>query len=466
MTALVLGLLFIGSCLVAALTWFAWRRSGSISVLIVASVLYLWSLHGGWVFTLDEWMGDQSGSYRHLFGKLVELQVDQNYFMAIGIYTAFVCTVLLTAAVLMRKPIEWTPVPVSPLALLALGVGSLLLSYLVVREQLAAALIANQSGYSVTAGGSDAVPLFKWHQLALRFSFVPLVIGLVAVSRRGEGRLFTSDSGKVMSVSLAVGLIGATAFAALMGNKNEVLFAGLLGAQLYTLNAVRIPWRMLLIGSAVGMLGLGMIDLWRGASLVELAGHDVKLDVGTAINQVLRSNEFFAAHVSLYGVLDARPDLTYGSSLWSLVASFVPHALWEQRPEQIYEYYALIVSAPEGQGFTVHHAAAWYLNFGIIGVLIGGVVLGFVVGGMQRACARWRPGIHPVVTVALWCSFCGICAGMANFVRAGPEAYKPLIMYSVMFPVFSLACAVLARMIVSPTIRRAVDRRSPLEGDV
>ena len=55
---------------------------------------------------------------------------------------------------------------------------------------------------------------------------------------------------------------------------------------------------------------------------------------------VTSSNEAFAAHFSMYGVLaDAVPP-KFGYSLYALVCSVIPRVLWPDRPLDIYFYYS------------------------------------------------------------------------------------------------------------------------------
>ncbi len=70
----------------------------------------------------------------------------------------------------------------------------------------------------------------------------------------------------------------------------------------------------------------------------------------------------------LYGVLADEAEPRFGYSLYSLACSVVSRAvLWPDRPADIYNYYADSVGAIQNQGYSVHHATGWYLNFGYRG---------------------------------------------------------------------------------------------------
>ena len=55
-----------------------------------------------------------------------------------------------------------------------------------------------------------------------------------------------------------------------------------------------------------------------------------------------------------------------------------------------YQYYATGVGAREGQGYSIHHATGWYLNFGVAGVVMGAILLGRLWAGLYNN-HRHRP---------------------------------------------------------------------------
>ena len=69
----------------------------------------------------------------------------------------------------------------------------------------------------------------------------------------------------------------------------------------------------------------------------------------------------------MYGVLAAGVEPRFGYSLYSLVCSVIPRVLWPDRPRDIYLYYSESVGAIQNQGYSLHHATGWYLNFGYPG---------------------------------------------------------------------------------------------------
>ena len=99
------------------------------------------------------------------------------------------------------------------------------------------------------------------------------------------------------------------------------------------------------------------------------------------------------------------------------------------------------MGAIQNQGYSVHHARGWYLNFGIPGVALGGVVLGMVWAYCLNAHQRTRPGsgllFRLFATVSPWL----FVAYLPPLVRAGPEGYKGLVIEAFLIPVGTLALA-------------------------
>jgi hypothetical protein len=153
------------------------------------------------------------------------------------------------------------------------------------------------------------------------------------------------------------------------------------------------------------------------------------------------SNEAYAAHFSMYGVLADHVEPKFGYSFYSLACSIVPRLFWPDRPEDIYNYYTESVGSIGGQGYSLHHATGWYLNFGYPGVALGGIALGLAWAYCLRA--RARIGAHSGLLFRLFAVVSPwlFVACLPPLVRAGPEAYKGLILESVLIPVGTLLFA-------------------------
>jgi hypothetical protein len=93
------------------------------------------------------------------------------------------------------------------------------------------------------------------------------------------------------------------------------------------------------------------------------------------------------------------------------------------------------------QGFTIHHATAWYLNFGVIGIILGAILLGMIwvyfynkfisLEGVKSKFMRFIFILGPGIMVAQ----------IPSLIRGGPEGYKALLFEGFLIPVFMIFIA-------------------------
>jgi hypothetical protein len=156
----------------------------------------------------------------------------------------------------------------------------------------------------------------------------------------------------------------------------------------------------------------------------------------SSFNHFIFSNEIFYAHYSMYGVLEKKVEPKFGASFVYLFASFIPRFINENRPQDIYQYYIQSMNNQSKQGFTIHHATGWYLNFGLIGVILGAMLLGSLLGVSYSYFF-----LKEKLSYVYMAIFCGLIASIPFLIRGGPEAYKTVFAFGVLLPtfVFSLA---------------------------
>ena len=216
------------------------------------------------------------------------------------------------------------------------------------------------------------------------------------------------------------------AFTFVLGNKNEVFTALLTGC-----SRMRVRCAGRSGGRSVwcwrrDLWFLAAVDFFRATPLSGI-GEAVFArgqDSGDVSHFVTTSNEAFAAHFSLYGVLEAGTAPKFGYSLYSLACSVIPRVLWPERPRDIYLYYSESVGTIQNQGYSLHHATGWYLNFGYAGVALGAVTLGLIWTVCLNARQRIRRGSGMLyrlfAIIAPWV----LVAGLPPLIRAGPEAIR------------------------------------------
>jgi hypothetical protein len=205
----------------------------------------------------------------------------------------------------------------------------------------------------------------------------------------------------------------------------------------------RAPSRTLIVATgAVLLLFLGFVDALRGTAASALAGELANggwsRQVTEGVWMVASSNEAFASHFSLYGVLSHDLPTEWGWGVMSLVASVVPRFAWPTRPLDIYQTYVDGVGAVQDQGYTIHHAAGWTLTFGPIGIALGAAVLGLVWVAAYRAQDLALAGKLRQLRLFMILLPALLVANFPMFVRGGIEAYKGLMIDAVLAPLLLL----------------------------
>jgi len=434
-------LLGAATAVIGWLTWRIWRKTRELSFVAGFLLIYYWTLYGGWSIVTDHLSGRATARYYYLYDKLFPIELDQHYFLALLLYALFAITVALTALLVVKDPGEAVPrtgpLVISHAVVIGICAVAALLSYAIVRESIQTSLALGQSAYASTRSG-DAGPLFTLHQVLNRVAVLPLALGLAVVASGKSPKWIAGRGSRLHLVSYLVVLAGMYGYCVMLGNKNE-LFAGLLtGTLFYLVNARRPRIWLLTSGCALSLAMIGVVDWLRGVPIDSVLEELTWSELGTALINVGSSNEAFGSHFSLYGVLRFEVPPTYGSSLISLAASIVPRLFWPDRPPDIYPYYADSVQAVSGQGYTLHHATGWYLNFGVAGVVLGAVTWGWVWASLFNRF--YRP--HSVQVTRRFFTILApwvFVAGIPSLIRSGIEGYKGLAVDSLLVPTLTLA---------------------------
>jgi len=444
-------LLSIATVVIAVLAVALYVRRRDAGTLVGIGVLYYWSLFGAWYIVIDKTGGFSGKNYGYLEGKLFPIVLDQDYLVALGLYAGFIILVELTL-LLAVAPVKENGVappllvrhgPILLIGLIA-GVASLLL----VKDKLGTAWTLNESAYVYTRTQTDE--WFTLHQVLNRVALLPPAIGLALLAAGKRSRTLVSVRRSYTLPAYLLLLAGMLAFTFILGNKNEVLSTLVAGVLAY-LGLVRKPkWIRAGFVIAGGFWMLYAIDFFRAVPFAGLAAAvNGRADEATGMaNFLTSSNEAYGAHFSMYGVLAGGVQPRFGYSLYALVCSVIPRVLWPDRPQDIYLYYSESVGAIQNQGYSLHHATGWYLNFGYLGVALGAVVMGLVWAYCLNAHRRAGSGhlFRLFGVVAPWL----FVACLPPLIRAGPEGYKGFLIEGVMIPVGVLAMACRPQKIRNP----------------
>lgn len=442
-------LLVAVTAIIAGLAVVVYYRTRELGTLIGAAALYYWSLFGAWYVVIDKTGGSSGKHYHYLERKMFPVALDGDYLLTLCLYAAFI--ILVQLALLMLIPARG-PRPLPRLLLrhgpillmtLAAGIGSLLL----IGNELGTAWATHTSAYVYTRRNPSQ--WFTLHQVLNRAALLPAAIGLATLLTGSKNRYFVNVTKRYTLLGYAVVLGGMCALTFLLGNKNEVLAALVAGVLAYAGGMPRPAWLKIGLAFALGIWFMFSIDYFRSFAISDLTSALQTESSAADVNEVARfitsSNESYAAHFSMYGVLSRNVEPRFGYSLYSLACSIVPRILWPNRPDDIYIYYANSVGAIQNQGYSLHHATGWYLNFGYLGVALGATMMALTWAYCinARRTIRRRTGLpfRLFAIVAPW--FFAAC--LPPMLRAGPEAYKGLIIEGALIPVVVLIAACLPK---------------------
>jgi hypothetical protein len=435
-------LLAIATLVIVVLAVALYVRRRDAGTLVGIGVLYYWSLFGAWYIVIDKTGGFSGKNYGYLEGKLFPIVLDRNYLVALALYAGFIILVeltLLLAVAPAKGNRELAPLTLRHGPILLIGLVAGVASLLLVEDKLGAAWTLNESAYVYTRTQTDE--WFTLHQVLNRVALVPPAIGLAVLAAGKRSRALVSVQRRYTLPAYLLLLGGMLAFTFILGNKNEVL-STLVAGMLAYLGLVRKPkWIRAGLVVAGGLWMLYAIDFFRAVPFAGLeAAVSARADQATGMaNFLTSSNEAYGAHFSMYGVLAGGVEPRFGYSLYSMVCSVIPRVLWPDRPPDIYLYYSESVGAIQNQGYSLHHATGWYLNFGYPGVALGAVVMGLVWAYCLNAHRRAGAGylFRLFGAVAPWL----FVACLPPLIRAGPEGYKGFLIEGVMIPVGVLAMA-------------------------
>jgi hypothetical protein len=174
--------------------------------------------------------------------------------------------------------------------------------------------------------------------------------------------------------------------------------------------------------------------------------NSVLTKITLTLSNMLFSNELFAGHFSMYGVLQKQVQPSYGLSFTNLYYSFIPSTVTKNRPLDAYGYYAQKMKFKGGQGFTINHVTAWYLNFSYLGILLGPFILSLFLLIPFYLLQSVNSNLKYLVSLL---AICGITAFGAMMVRSGPESYKAMLYESILIPIFIVFFSVICTNLVA-----------------
>ena len=439
------------------MAWRIWKKTGQIAFVLGTALIYYWSLLGAWFIIFDE-MTNQKGKEFGLayYGYLIDLfpvHADNTYLYAIFLYALFIIVIQLSVLFFAKESHGITNrteplVNINHFWLILFCVTAVIISLLIVWKQVLIAAKFNQSVYYVTRHYHDGY--FTIHQLLNQAAVVSLYIGLITYISGSRAQYMSGSKKRYYLYLYVFAVFFVEGYLLFLGNKRELFFSMIFGILFYMANVnYKINYKALIFFVLLILVPLVFNDGLRSYSPTFLTHYfdvsglefnpekDViytQFSVANTIFRFLFSNEMFVPHFSMYGVLSHHVPFAYGASIVSLIASFIPHFLWANRPMGIYEYYVNNVHATADTGFTIHHATGLYLNFGVAGIVFGALFLGWFWTFFYNKFLKIDQTKQKFLLVVLIIAFSSFTAQIPSLMRNGPEGYKALIFEAILIP--------------------------------
>jgi hypothetical protein len=458
--------------------FFHFKKFKNIYIIISSVVLYYWSIAGSWFFILDREnpaLGKKLGIHFHYYlDVLYPVQIDFYYFKAIILYTLFILSFIWGSYFFLkvRKPAVQklsSPIHLNPVFILLPALVGMAISCFSVHEEIMSSIRHFKSFYYTI--NADTTQRFHTLHLASNTLMAISSYAFLGLIMSPNGNFLVLDKSSKFIYRLGIFLLALVlGYLILLGGRNYFIFGALLIFVLAYENSGTKQWlKKVVIGGIVLIAPLFLTELTRGTPIISLAIYELnkpknhseqtqngredfffdeekqeKYQVSgvSTLQSLLYSNEMFVPAFSMYAVLKEDIPITNGKSLAWLVSSIIPSFVGIERPEDSYKYYIQHTRAAEvkNQGFTIHHATGWYLNFGILGTIIGGLILSMV---LSIGYKKYKSAYRKWHKLCWFSAFAGTFIFIPRLIRSGPEGYKSIFLIAILFLMVVLLCGTL-----------------------
>lgn len=373
-------LMYVITSYVIIVSYYLAKKSSSLIPVVPIAAMYYWSLFGVWSWIPMKLRGESSYTEVLMF----TVNIDGDYFLSVLYYSLFIF-IFATFECHMIRNKQWRcankyeqkqyyQVSIEKLAdskLYNLIVLTAILSFVLLWiRDLSAAFVSDSSAYKVSRWDSSSGNMEGLSQFIGNL-FAYLSIPLLFVKKHRIKRIIY-----LCSIIVFYGMNF------LLGNRNILLCSLVIGIIIYS-EVYGLSKLLRLRNIVIGLLLLALIQFIsfvRGASVNALLSGDFSFNLWDVLSSTTSSSEKEAAQVSMYGVLKRDIPFTYWSSILFLISTIIPSFLGIERPMRVYEHYVKY-TIPHGvdYGMTINHVTAWYINFGVLGVIMGALLWGYTL---------------------------------------------------------------------------------------
>ena len=434
-----------------------WQKTKSIVLLLPTLVIYYWSMMGGWAVTIDLLTGNSlehvGFHYYSYFDKLFAIQLNSSYFFSLCMFSLFLLVFQASVLFMVRRVSPDAPKPARTIPVLnhwiLIGIACVMaiISYFFIRAQIGEAILNHESLYIYLS--HHAGSYYSLYQISKSAALFLVLFGISLMMSQQEGKRFRGNYSIALIIVYAIVLFVLLTYSALIGSRNDLLFAFLFAIAFYVTNAKKISFYR--IGILLGGLAsiIVLIEMTRALPILDYLGLSTgpgipteqvvqKMSFTSSVLSLMASNEMFAGHMSMYGAVYYDVPFTYGGSFNYLLHSMIPRFVEVTRPVDSYQHYTAAIHYTEVQGFTINHATGWYVNFGVVGVFVGAVLIGLLAG--YAFCLQVKTNqpnwfVYIMHSILLLC----VASFFPALIRTGPEGFKALFFEAIVIPTLLIA---------------------------
>lgn len=319
--------------------------------------------------------------------------------------------------------LEKPPKDAADLAIISVAATLLASIWFASQEMGLRSLLTLSSGYTRSFRHASLATMSTRYLLAFTLACASSVcLQLVSMKRPQLRTLWWSSAAVVMWLGIATGDRSQLLFFVIAVWVCHVYF-GSWGKKLD-----RVILRSTVVGVSVVVFLFSFVGRMRNYS-VDQYGDVLFTDHGWQPKHLIvdacLSSESVIPYASLPVIVSSIDDLWYGRSFLNLATGFLPRQIAPWRPSTtfFYEHYMGLTRVDtEFMGYASHIAAEWYLNFGLLGMLIGGTLTGAAFGWLENVASRRRSIFWQAILVLT-------VAYIPNFLRSGMEGLRMMAFF-------------------------------------
>lgn len=365
-TTILLGLIY------SYLNYLIWEKTRSIPLLLIQVILYFYTFHIYWIVILHHF--NIATGLEYIMDYPFMASMNEVMFISYVQYMLFaliyLLTILLWVIMPRRQDFEPAPYAINCRLLLYGGIFCFLIPVLFWLKELMWVFSSGLSGYAVYKSGADFGVLYPVLRLLFDLSAALLFLALFVAIKFTRGLKKNGGRKNLELVLSAIMLVMLYWVLMSFGDKTSLYFGLFFSLSVVLANQRKLNIKRIL-PFVVFVVLINTISILRhnpvGLSIIDLVTVSAKHmifhgEAVSGLSQYILLNN----NVAFYG----------GKSALFLLNILLPRFLYPYRLEDPYEYFAFQSDLPSGTGWGIHYATDWYMNFGIVGMLLGAIFLG------------------------------------------------------------------------------------------